>query len=662
MRSGMFGGSLAVKFWGQRLLGLIVACLGALACVPAGAQPNDAPDPSLTSPPPIDANALPVAISGDQRLRGYVDGLMRGLMTSGEFPGAVILVIKNGEVAFKSGYGFADIENRTPVEPDKTLFRVASISKLFTATAVMQLVEAGKLDLNADVNTYLSTFKIPAVYPEAITLSHVLTHTPGLDDVNVGIGAPLDAKPEPLRDYLAKHFPRRIMTPGKMFSYSNHGYALAGLIVEEASGEDYNAYIQSKIFAPLGMKHSTFGIPDPVPPEMAQPYSKGGNGYRKIEMDRMTAGPAGDVVTSATDLARFMISHLKRGAKILAPETADFMQAQHFEQVRGLDGWAYGFAEGERNGVRWIGHGGSWPGYCADLVLVPETQSGYFFAYNTDCHFGATQAIRLSMFNGMWPVKNRPPSNISVAGPEAAAQAEAIAGTYMSVRRSRADFTVLGAASEQTTVEAIGDGKLEISLPSVGHPVLFLPRADGLWESPDYQWRAAALTDGDGEVTHLVINASVFDRVGWVDNWAFWMALIAIVFLVNLLSLWGWTNGFVSRRLYGEPQAMIGLLPRLAGYLAVAIATVATITFAVLLGSQPVFMILHGPDPFIQTLLALPVALAVLSLPMIVFTVMGFGDDGRARLAQIGYGLTTLSIIIFVVFAWHWNLQPFAHS
>ena len=638
------------------------AALTALFCAaPALADPaSDQSDPSLSNPPPIEASALPSAGGMDQRLRGTIEGLFSGLVGSGEIPGAVVLVIRNGDIAYKAGFGFADIEARKAVDPAKTRFRVGSISKLFTATAVMQLVEAGKLDLNSDVNTYLTNFKLPPTFAEPVTLSHVLTHTAGFDDRFLGIAAPLNAPVEPLSQYLSLHMPARVMPPGKYFAYSNHGFALAGLIVEGVSGEAFDGYMQKHIFTPLRMTQSTFGVSAPLSKDIAVPYSLGafGRGFSKLDLDRLRIGPAGDLITSAPDLAKFMIAQLRRGSGLLSPETAEFMQSQHFAQAQGLDGWAYGFAEGERNNVHWIGHGGSWPGFCADLVLVPERQSGYFIAYNTDCHFAASQTIRKTLFDAMWrgePAKIGPPD-----AQDAISRAAALAGTYIAARRARNDFTIINAASSEVAVVDKGDGNIEITMAEVGHPLPFTPRADGLWENADYGWRIAALTDAKGAVTRLAIDAAVFDRVGFFDGWQLWAAAVNVALLITLLAWWGWTNGFLSRRLFAEPEAMIGFIPRLAGYLGATLTLILLISFTVLLSLKPAVTILQGPGTLLRALLFLPVAIGVCAIPMTIWSVIGFGDSARARFAQAGYAVTTLAIFVVLAFAWHWNLHPFA--
>src|SRR6185503_6315777 len=170
------------------------------------------------------------------------------------------------------GYGYADIENSLPVDPEQTLFRVGSVTKLFTWTAVMQLAEQGKLDLDADINTYLD-FHIPDTYPEPITLKHLLTHTAGFEDRFFEVLASDADSLVPARDWLISHMPARVRPPGMIAAYSNYGAALAGYIVARVSGQTYNQYIQENILAPLGMLHST--AQSPIPPDLRAQASVG---------------------------------------------------------------------------------------------------------------------------------------------------------------------------------------------------------------------------------------------------------------------------------------------------------------------------------------------------------------------------------------------------
>ncbi len=671
---------------------LLLFCLLLTACARAAfAQPANEPEPgfggAVLAPPPrsesgpigtedparlpsgtFDPEAAAAAEANlppeVENLKSYVDGVMSGLIAAGEFPGAAVLIIQDGKVVLKSGYGFADVRARQPVDPNRTRFRVASISKLITATAVMQLVEQGKADLNADVNTYLSTFKIPANYPEPVTLANILTHTAGFDDRYLGLGTALTSAPLPLGQYLAQNMPPRVLPPGKVFSYSNHGLALAGHVVENVSGEEFGTYVQQNILAPLGMESSSFGIPYPMPQDIAVPYNHGGDegGFTRTELDRVQAAPAGDFITTAADMAKFMLVHLNKGTygddeHLLSEPTINRMQAKHFSEAESLDGWAYGFAEGHRNGVRWIGHDGSWLGFCAQLVMVPETKSGFFLVYNADCRFAASASLRKSLFNALWPPKG---DTVAEANPDAEQRAQNLAGTYMSVRRARADFTAMAAAASQVSIKAPGEGRLVVNWPLVGHDLTFLPRADGTWINPDYQLKAAAVGGGQGIPMRFAIEADVFDRVAGSNEWSIWSAALAGVVVVCAIALWSWITGALSRQILGEPLAVIKVWPRLTGFLAASIVLASLVAMAALLSQPAPLAILHGPTPMLTALLAMPVVVALLAVPMVLWSITGFGDGTRARLAQIGYAILTIAILVFLAFAWQWGLHPFS--
>ncbi len=178
-------------------------------------------------------------------------------LRANHIPGATVSVVKDGQLFFAKGYGSADLQEGRPVNAQTTLFRIGSVSKPFTATAVLQLAEQGKLNLHADVNIYLKTFHLPATYPEPITLAHLLTHTAGFESRATGMEAARTTSDlEPLGQLLAEHIPARVRPPGELTAYSNYGYALAGYIVEQVSGMPYAQYVEQHIFQRLRMRSS----------------------------------------------------------------------------------------------------------------------------------------------------------------------------------------------------------------------------------------------------------------------------------------------------------------------------------------------------------------------------------------------------------------------
>ncbi|MBM3791272.1 MAG: serine hydrolase, partial [Acidobacteria bacterium] len=292
----------------------------------------------------------PAFSAADPELSRLAEAAFAGALKKQGMPGGVLVIVQDGAVVLARGFGDAGIEKQTPVDPDRTLFYLASVTKCFTATAVMQQVEQGRLDLERDVNDYLESFKVPSSYPEPVTLRHILTHTAGFDDRNVGYVARDSAEVLPMREYLRRFLPPRIMAPGRYISYSNHGFGLAGHLVELASGLEFSDYLEKNILRVLGMDHSTAFTPPPpaLAPRMATMYFYSGRerryepaapGYRNIP-------PAGTVWATGMDMSRFLLAHLQGGTagsgRILKAETIDRMHARQFSHHSGLPGFAFG--------------------------------------------------------------------------------------------------------------------------------------------------------------------------------------------------------------------------------------------------------------------------------------------------------------------------------
>src|SRR5690606_14333537 len=288
------------------ILGLALA-RPALAQVPAGPLQPDAAEaaPAATvpaqAPPPV-VDGVPALTQADAE--AWLDGFMPYALASGDIAGAVVVVVKDGRVLLQKGYGYADIAERTPVDPADTLFRPGSISKLFTWTAVMQLVEQGKLDLDADVNQYLD-FEIPARDGKPATLRQIMTHTAGFEEQIRALITAKDSEITPLGEALKRWVPERIHEPGTTPAYSNYATAVAGYIVERVSGESFDDYVERHIFQPLGMAHSSFR--QPLPPEllakMSKGYSKASDGEPK-DYEFISLAPAGSLASTGADMAR----------------------------------------------------------------------------------------------------------------------------------------------------------------------------------------------------------------------------------------------------------------------------------------------------------------------------------------------------------------------
>jgi CubicO group peptidase (beta-lactamase class C family) len=251
----------------------LALCVGALPA--AFAQPK--PAAPLTA---VDAEA-------------FIDGLMPSALRAARVPGAVVVIVKDGQPLLQKGYGLADWDKNIPVDPHKTLFRPGSVSKLFTWTAVMQLVEQGKLELDADLNKYLD-FSIPGRNGKALTLRHVMTHTTGFEETARDLLTYDSAGPD-LGKVLKAYIPPYVYDPGTTPGYSNYATSLAGYIVQRVSGKSFDDYMDQNVFGPLGMKQSTFRqpLPEALKGQMSQGYMSWDDKPKGFEVISMP--PAGSM-------------------------------------------------------------------------------------------------------------------------------------------------------------------------------------------------------------------------------------------------------------------------------------------------------------------------------------------------------------------------------
>ncbi|MGC2244615.1 MAG: serine hydrolase domain-containing protein, partial [Candidatus Aquilonibacter sp.] len=248
-----------------------------------------------------------------QDLDTFYAGLMPYALHRADIPGAVLVVVKDGKILFAKGYGYADIKTKRPVDPATTIFRPGSVSKLFTWTAVMQLVQAGKIDLDADVNKYID-FTIPPYDGKPVTMRNLMTHSAGFEETVRDLLVDTKAQVLPIDMYLKRRLPTRIFPPGEIIAYSNYGATLAGYIVQRVSGEKFEDYIAKHIFTPLGMLHSSFVQPLPpnLAPLMATGYLNASEGKTK-PFEYVDTAPAGSSSSTGIDMAHFMLAYLDGG-------------------------------------------------------------------------------------------------------------------------------------------------------------------------------------------------------------------------------------------------------------------------------------------------------------------------------------------------------------
>lgn len=520
----------------------VVFALGVMGQAPN--RPAPVRDDKVEEPAP------PSILSGPRELtktdvEAFLDGIVPLQLSRNDIAGATVAVVKDGKLLFAKGYGYADVKNKKPVSPDATLFRPGSISKLFTWTAIMQLYEQGKLDLDKDINAYLD-FKIPDAFGKPITLKNVMTHTPGFEEQIKDL---FDTKPvtPKLGEYLKTHIPARIYPPGTVPAYSNYATAVAGYIVERVSGRPFEQYVTENILQPLKMTHSTFN--QPLPQELAPLMS---NGYR---LGSDTAGPfeivnpfpAGSLSSTATDMAQFMMAHLQDGqlgdARILKPETARLMHSRLFGLDDAANAMCYGFYEETRNGHRIIGHGGDTVFFHSDLHLVPDQNLGFFVSYNSA---GNSSGLGDSPRANLWEAfldRYYPYAMPATTSASAKDDARAAAGTYVLSRKSENSFLKVASILQQFNVSPVGDGDIEV--PQLTGPNGKPKRWQGVgpmtFQERDGQDKLIFKPGQDGRM-EMILPYPFFigQRIGALQNGKLLSLVLgaSLVFMLATLILW----------------------------------------------------------------------------------------------------------------------------
>ncbi|MDM7956510.1 serine hydrolase [Blastomonas sp.] len=443
--------------------------LAALAALPLVAQ-GPAPQPKAAQPgagAAIDANGGSASASPLNKadVEAWLDGFLPYALEKGKIPGAVVVVVSGDGVVLQKGYGYSDVAKRTPVSPETTLFRPGSVSKLFTWTAVMQQVEAGKLDLDRDVNAYLD-FKIAPYDGKPITLRHIMTHTAGFEEsVRHLISSNPDAAMT-LKQQMPLALPERVFAPGTTPAYSNYATALAGYIVERVSGQTFDDYIDTNIFTPLGMMNSSFRQPLParLQPLMSKGYPDVTQKPEPFEI--VIPAPAGSLSASGADMGKFMIAHLNQGGVLLKPETTRMMHDFRAPSMANLNTMALGFYEQWVNGQRAIAHGGDTVWFHSYLWLFPQADIGLYISMNSAGTEGAAGGIRSALFHKFadrYLPGDEPMGRVDAE--TARDHAALVAGTYVSSRGSFTNFLSLLGLLGPTSIVATEDGS--ISLPSL---------------------------------------------------------------------------------------------------------------------------------------------------------------------------------------------------
>ncbi len=530
---------------------------------------NEAPeaeavDEEASGPPAIASDEIDRGLDPELRVSvsGYVDGLIAALRREHSLAAVSVAVVKDNELLMASGYGMADLAQGRPVHADETLFRIGSVSKTFTWTAVMMLAERGQLDLDADVNQYLTELQIRDAFREPVTLRHLMSHRAGFEDT-LQLFAVRDDDPRSLGELLAAQQPKRVFAPGTRTSYSNWGSALAAHIVEEVAGVPYGEFLRDEMLLPLGMRSTTWTPPAEMPPELRQHLA---TGYKRDQGALGLQGylqlgaywPAGGMASTATDMARWMRFHLNGGTlddvRLLdAASHAELWSRAFDDRPAGAD-VAHGFIDRPYRGLRTLGHAGGTAAFLTNMVLIPELDLGVYVSQNGAWNM-AIMSLPDLVVDRLIGQPYVPLLGAEDDEDEAVGEIAELAGTYLNNRRVFSTFSALLGGLNLSILTPVGDDGFSVNL--LGLPKLYRQVAGetDLYEAADGD-RVAIIRDDAGKAVALADGMGVhtYERLNLRTHPGTLAALLGLSLLLaitRLLGAWrrfgkGRNRGFAS--------------------------------------------------------------------------------------------------------------------
>ena len=612
--------------------------------------------------------AAETSLATDPTLEAFVDAAVISDMQTYRNPGLTLSIVRDGEVVMVKGYGYADLETKTPVDPYTHMFRIGSVSKPFTYTALMQLVEQGKVDLDADVNDYLTEFKIPEAFGKPVRVRDLLTHRPGFEEAFRGMWAQNPDVFLPLGEWMRTARPERAFAPGETTSYSNYGASLAGYIVQEVTGQLFEEYLEEHIFAPLQMNSTTLrqvlaadhpqAMSEQLRGQVASVYSLTGGFPNKRPFELVIPAPAGSISATSADMARFMLAHLGEGtlgdATILRPETAIQMRERPYPGRPGSD-YAHGFRTGTLGGFTTFEHGGATLTSYSGMIMVPELEMGVFVSVNGgQSALSPGQIAERVLLRMMGDQAQAQPEPVELSAEEL----QQYAGSYMTTRRVFSSFEkIFSAAIGGTSVAVTENGSLLISESE------FLPLGDDQFLNRSTGGTVFFLRDDAGDVSAYV------SEYGHTTQWrttndtniqVFGMAILLAVLLAITILVSAW-----FRRSEPKPEANVArYLSRSAVFasLGVLVTTVLVGAFVSQATASGLEVIFNWPISSVPYLIVGILVLLLLSAVFVGLWLYNLKSGEFSIFRKIHYGLFAISLIFFLVQANNWHMIGFNYA
>ncbi|WP_181771993.1 serine hydrolase domain-containing protein [Amycolatopsis pittospori] len=606
---------------------------------------------AVVAAPPARAAVTPASAAA------IFDELIPRSLVAHNIPGAAVVVVEGGETVFSAGYGVSSVDTQAKVDPERTGFLINSVGKSIAATAAMQLVEQGRLALDADVNTYLKSFQIPETFPgRPVTLSSLLTHTAGFEDRVYRMFTPRDEKLPSLAEHLVNEMPTRVRPPGEHTIYSNYGFALAGHLIELASGQPYADYVRQHIFEPLGMKNSSVAQPTPDVP-LATGYRWDGSKQVVPPANFGPEPPAGDGnVATPADMGRYLSANLVPGT--FSRPLLDQLHGARFRNDPRLPGMGFGFSERLMNGLRLVEKTGDSPGFLSVLELIPEKNTGVYLAFNGGAFSGDAAAVTAEALKGF--LDRLQPAAPVPAPKVLAGDVSRFEGSYNDTRLDYDSFTKVRALAGGVSVTADGDGVVTTSGLGEGSR-RWTQTEPGLFTDETGARIAFRETDGKTLLFTDEPNTS-YERMPWLESTTTHLLILGIALVLLLGAVVWWPIRALVRR--GRERQPKGARFALLAAWSAALALILFVAgFALLMSdfSGAAVALTSGHSPLLSTTLLMPDIALALTVAAVVCVVLAWVRTWWNTSTRITYTVVSVALAAFlgVIASYHLVGMPY---
>ena len=611
---------------------------------------------------------------GEQSQRAAVAETVADLVETSldehDLTGASVAVVADGAVELTAGFGLADRQSERPAEAN-TPFRVGSVSKAITWTALMRRVQRGSLQPETDVSTVLDVAVPDTNGP--VTIADLATHRAGLEDGNSQLWIPDADRIRSLPTHLRQASISQVRPPGEVGSYSNYGAALGGQTLAADRGEPFATAVERELLEPAGMSGSSFR--QPLPGTMAERHATGytpTGRFRNGSFPLVGLRPAGALSTTATDMARFLQLHANdgvvEGRRVLASDTVDALHRQWATHHETLDGVAFGLFEETRDGVRLLTHNGASFSFTSNLVVVPELGLGLFVAFNDATAGEAITDVTEGFLEAVLDTGNADTDETTLTPTGDPERADVLTGTYRSVRSSKTghDRLTTTLQAPTVTVDVADDGALVTERGGTENRWIEIEPLVFEHERADRRlaFRTAGAEAG-GPVEYLCFGGvvSALAPVEGVDRLPVHLAVGGAAALGTGSALVGWPavaalRGSDDGRVLPAPQRLRSDPSTQAKWVAGGTA-LAFLSFLVLAVGQLLVTgvaVFSVPPVTFKLSFALPILGTAGTLASVGYGLHAVRTRSWSLLGRLHYLFVTASLVGIVWLLWYWNL------